>query len=52
MQVRSRRWDISIRPGSQAYSYAQVEKIDNRLHIIGQMSHDTAGNLVGPAPTN
>lgn len=34
------------------YGYAQVEKIGDRLRIIGQMSHDTDGNLIGAAPVD
>ena len=36
-------------PWTPNYGYAQVEQIDNRLRIVGLMSLDTAGNLVGPA---
>lgn len=34
------------------YGYAQVEKVGDRLRIVGQMSHDTEGNLIGPAPVD
>lgn len=34
------------------YGYGEVEKVGNRLRITGQMSHDTTGNLVGPATLN
>lgn len=37
-------------PWTPKHGYAQVEQTGNRLHIIGLMSHDEAGNLVGPAP--
>ena len=39
-------------PWTPNYGYAQVEQIDNRLRIVGLMSLDTAGNLVGPAPVD
>jgi len=38
-------WDLT-------YGYAQVEKVGDRLCIIGQMSHDSGGNLIGPAPVD
>ena len=39
-------------PWTPSYGYAQVEQIDNRLRIVGLMSLDSAGNLVGPAPVD
>jgi len=39
-------------PWTPHYGYAQVDHIDNRLHIIGLMSHDSVGDLVGPAPVD
>ncbi|WP_312519423.1 RidA family protein [Stutzerimonas nitrititolerans] len=39
-------------PWQPTYGYAHVEKIGDHVHIAGQMSHDTAGNLVGPAPVD
>lgn len=39
-------------PWTEHYGYAQVDHLDDRLQVIGLMSHDTAGNLVGPAPVD
>ena len=37
-------------PWEQAYGYAQAVKVGNIIHVSGQLSHDAAGALVGPAP--
>lgn len=39
-------------PWTPHYGYAQVKHIENRVRIIGLMSHDAIGDLVGPAPVN
>jgi len=36
-------------PWEAAFGYSQAVKVGNTIHIAGQLSHDDAGNLVGPA---
>jgi enamine deaminase RidA (YjgF/YER057c/UK114 family) len=37
-------------PWEQAYGYAQAVKVADTIYVSGQLSHDDAGNIVGPAP--
>ncbi|QAA93210.1 RidA family protein [Pollutimonas thiosulfatoxidans] len=37
-------------PWEEAYGYAQAVQVGNMLYVSGQLSHDSSGNLVGPAP--
>ncbi|WQN26334.1 Rid family hydrolase [Stutzerimonas stutzeri] len=39
-------------PWTEHYGYAQVDQLNDQLHVVGLMSHDTAGNLIGPAPVD
>lgn len=39
-------------PWTPHYGYAQVKHIENRVRVIGLMSHDAFGDLVGPAPVD
>ena len=36
-------------PWEAAYGYHQAVQVGNTLFIAGQLSHDDAGNLIGPA---
>jgi enamine deaminase RidA (YjgF/YER057c/UK114 family) len=36
-------------PWEETYGYAQVVRIDDTLYVSGQLAHDDAGNIVGPA---
>lgn len=37
-------------PWEQAYGYAQAVQVGNTIYLSGQLSHDSDGKLVGPAP--
>lgn len=37
-------------PWEDEYGYAQAVKIDDRIYVSGQLSHDDEGNFVAPAP--
>jgi len=37
-------------PWEEAYGYAQAVKVGHIICVSGQLSHDAAGKLVGPAP--
>jgi enamine deaminase RidA (YjgF/YER057c/UK114 family) len=37
-------------PWEEAYGYAQVVRVDDTIYVSGQLGHDDAGNIVGPAP--
>jgi enamine deaminase RidA (YjgF/YER057c/UK114 family) len=39
-------------PWEEAYGYAQAVKIGANIYVSGQLSHDEAGNFVGPAPVD
>ncbi|MBV7329968.1 RidA family protein [Chloroflexi bacterium TSY] len=39
-------------PWEDVYGYAQAVKVDNRIYVSGQLSHDEEGNIVGPAPVD
>lgn len=36
-------------PWEKAYGYAQAVRVKNTIYVAGQLSHDSDGNLVGPA---
>ena len=36
-------------PWEQTYGYAQAVRVKNTIYVAGQLSHDSDGNLVGPA---
>lgn len=36
-------------PWEDAYGYAQAVQVGNTIYVAGQLSHDSDGNLVGPA---
>lgn len=36
-------------PGEDAYGYPQGIKVGNSIYVSGQLSHDAAGQIVGPA---
>ena len=37
-------------PWEETYGYAQAVRVGDTIYVSGQLSHDDAGNLVGPAP--
>jgi enamine deaminase RidA (YjgF/YER057c/UK114 family) len=37
-------------PWEETYGYAQAVRVGDTIYVAGQLSHDDAGNLVGPAP--
>ena len=37
-------------PWEDQYGYAQAERVDDTIHVSGQLSHDGQGNMVGAAP--
>lgn len=37
-------------PWEAAYGYAQAVMVGDTIYVSGQLSHDDAGNMVGPAP--
>ncbi|MFL5574714.1 MAG: RidA family protein [Gemmatimonadaceae bacterium] len=37
-------------PWEDAYGYAQAVRVGDTIYLSGQLSHDDAGNIVGPAP--
>ncbi|MFQ5973167.1 MAG: RidA family protein [Alphaproteobacteria bacterium] len=37
-------------PWEAAYGYAQAVRVGDTIYVSGQLSHDDAGNMVGPAP--
>jgi enamine deaminase RidA (YjgF/YER057c/UK114 family) len=37
-------------PWEGAYGYRQAVRVRDTIYVSGQLSHDAAGNLVGPAP--
>jgi enamine deaminase RidA (YjgF/YER057c/UK114 family) len=37
-------------PWEESYGYAQAVRVGDTIYLSGQLSHDDAGNLVGPAP--
>ena len=37
-------------PAEDAYGYAQAIKIGSLIYVSGQVSHDTKGSVVAPAP--
>jgi enamine deaminase RidA (YjgF/YER057c/UK114 family) len=37
-------------PWEDEYGYAQAVKVGDTIYVSGQLSHDDAGNVVGPAP--
>ena len=37
-------------PWEAVYGYAQAVKVGDTIYLSGQLSHDEAGNFVGPAP--
>lgn len=39
-------------PWEQSYGYAQAVRVGDTIWVAGQLSHDDAGNLVGPAPVD
>jgi enamine deaminase RidA (YjgF/YER057c/UK114 family) len=36
-------------PWEDAYGYAQAIKVDDTIHVSGQLSHDENGSLIAPA---
>ena len=36
-------------PWGTTYGYAQAVRVKNTIYVAGQLSHDSDGNLVGPA---
>ena len=36
-------------PWEDAYGYARTIKVDDTIHVSGQLSHDGKGNLIAPA---
>jgi enamine deaminase RidA (YjgF/YER057c/UK114 family) len=39
-------------PWESEYGYAQAVKVGNMIYVSGQLSHDSDGNFVGPAPVD
>jgi enamine deaminase RidA (YjgF/YER057c/UK114 family) len=39
-------------PWESAYGYDQAVQVGNVVYLSGQLSHDEAGRLVGPAPVD
>ncbi len=39
-------------PWEAAYGYHQAVQVGDTIFISGQLSHDDAGNLIGPAPVD
>ncbi len=37
-------------PWEEDYGYAQAVQVGNSIYLSGQLSHDRAGQIVGPAP--
>jgi enamine deaminase RidA (YjgF/YER057c/UK114 family) len=37
-------------PWEKTYGYAQAVRVGDTIYVSGQLSHDDAGNIVGPAP--
>lgn len=37
-------------PWEETYGYAQVVRVGDTIYVSGQLGHDDAGNIVGPAP--
>jgi enamine deaminase RidA (YjgF/YER057c/UK114 family) len=37
-------------PWEKTYGYAQVVRVRDTIYVSGQLGHDDAGNIVGPAP--
>jgi len=37
-------------PWEELFGYAQAVQVGRTIYVAGQLSHDEAGNLVGPAP--
>jgi hypothetical protein len=37
-------------PWEDQYGYAQAVKVDDTIYVLGQLSHDDQGNMVGAAP--
>jgi enamine deaminase RidA (YjgF/YER057c/UK114 family) len=39
-------------PWEQSYGYSQALKVGDTIWVAGQLSHDDAGDIVGPAPVD
>ena len=37
-------------PWEEAFGYAQAVKVGDTIYVSGQLSHDDAGNILGPPP--
>ena len=37
-------------PWEETYGYAQAVRVGDTIYLAGQLGHDDAGNIVGPAP--
>jgi enamine deaminase RidA (YjgF/YER057c/UK114 family) len=37
-------------PWEETYGYAQAVRVGDTIYVSGQLGHDDAGNIVGPAP--
>jgi enamine deaminase RidA (YjgF/YER057c/UK114 family) len=51
-QSLSKRAENFGMPWESAYGYDQAVQVGNVVYLSGQLSHDEAGRLVGPAPVD
>ncbi len=40
---------VGAPPWKEQHGYPQTVKVDDTIYVSGQLSHDEAGNMVGPA---
>jgi len=51
MPIQKEARDLGM-PWEQSYGYSQAVRVGDTIWVSGQLSHDDAGNLVGPAPVD
>lgn len=51
MATQSQRRSATLGvPWERTYGYRQAVRVGNTIYVAGQLSHDAAGDFVGPAP--
>jgi len=51
-KIRSRQLGHLGMPWEEAYGYAQAVRVGDTIYVSGQLSHDSSGELVAPAPVD
>jgi enamine deaminase RidA (YjgF/YER057c/UK114 family) len=51
MPIQKEARDLGM-PWEESYGYSQAVRVGDTIWVSGQLSHDDAGDLVGPAPVD